>query len=444
MNELEIFLKLIPLSKTICEAFDYLKKNDNQNCTALLSDVEDGLKTILSKIPLMFNNQNGADFQLQTNNLLKDCYNFKKSKSASSGKRLFQCFENWKNGIVVLYVEAIHCAFDNQANETQAAELMELILEDNLPPQLESVADYTLARIVSRRQPLSSYNLGLKAFELNNRLFQNIVQKENPTYNYIYSKVDEVNFEHCPICNGCGTPYYCAQPVLMNNYDPTFSPMKLWMQCNSCGQLYTYNFPRKMVEPQPESEELGDELYMQPRLSLIAILGDILKKVIPYASGKRLLDVGAGSGELIAAALELECNVEAIEISKRQSQRLASLFNIDIHCMDFLDFHTSNRFNMITMGDVIEHVTSPVAALKKANELLVDDGILWISTPNFESGFSRITKFEDPMWNEPYHISYFCYSGFKKILSDTGFKVLDYSISKRYNGSMEIIAKKIK
>lgn len=161
------------------------------------------------------------------------------------------------------------------------------------------------------------------------------------------------------------------------------------------------------------------------------------------AGGKNLLEVGAGTGELIATALEMKFDVEAIEISRRLANRLQNLFHMDIHCTDFLKFETDKKYDIVTMGDVIEHVTKPREALEKAHSLLKDSGVLWIATPYFESGFSRMLQDNDPMWREPYHISYFSYDIFKKMLEETGFEVVDYAVSQRYNGSMELFAKKV-
>ena len=94
------------------------------------------------------------------------------------------------------------------------------------------------------------------------------------------------------------------------------------------------------------------------------------------------------------------------------------------------------------MGDVIEHVTDPEKALRNAYDLLEEDGVLWLSTPNFESSFSRMMKFHDPMWLEPYHISYFNRAGLEALASKCGFILREYSVSQRYNGSMELILTK--
>ena len=95
------------------------------------------------------------------------------------------------------------------------------------------------------------------------------------------------------------------------------------------------------------------------------------------------------------------------------------------------------------MGDVIEHVKDPTKALQKAAEMLNDDGILWISTPNYESSFSRLKKFTDAMWCEKNHITYFSYITFSALLENCGFEILEYNVSERYNGSMELFVRKI-
>lgn len=443
MNSFDLFMECIHLGKAVCEAFAGFgeEAHSGEDPGFKLTDVRDDLEAFLPKIPMLLNEKQAELFRSKTGALLKDCEEF--GKSEIEKEKLLEDFEDWNHTRAELFtVLAINTALFSRNNEEQAARLLEAVLSDKSAAQFEPVADYALGQVVRKLQPLRSYELGIKAFEQNNRLAWEIMPKDAPVRSYVYSRAEEDYFDRCPICHGTGTPFYCAAQVCAMNYNPMFSPMKLWMKCDSCGQLYTYNFPKKIAEPQPENEELGDALYLQPRLGLLPLFGDILKRVAQYTQGRKLLDVGAGSGELIAAALELGFDAEGIEISKRQALRLKELLKVEIHCMDFLSFQTSKRFDLITMGDVIEHVTDPAAAIKKANGLLAENGILWISTPNYESGFSRIRGFDDPMWLEPYHITYFCYRGFKKFLSEYGFEVLDYSISKRYNGSMEIIVKK--
>ena len=50
--------------------------------------------------------------------------------------------------------------------------------------------------------------------------------------------------------------------------------------------------------------------------------------------------------------------------------------------------------------------------------------------------------FNDPMWNQMNHFTYFSFNGLKPILDKIGFDVRRYDISQRYSGSMELILQK--
>lgn len=444
MSKIEILSKSITLRQTLSEAIDYIKQNIDSDIRMenILTDLKNAVHSVEANLSSFIDEKSRREFQQQTARLQNSCDALRKSKTAANA--FFDSFTAWERmSSHLLYTEAILSAQNSTANEeAQSIELLELVLSGCMIPELKSLACYLLSRMLSQTQPQRSYDLCIEAFELNNRLCSIIIKHDLPIHNYVYNRVEEIHFDKCPVCHGEGSPYYCAMPLYMLNYTPLFSPVKLWMKCSSCGQLYAYNFPRKMIQTEPDKEEVGDEIYMQSIPQNLPAFGDIISRILYFSAGKRLLEVGAGTGELIAAALEFGCDVEAVEISKRQSQRIAELLEIPVHCMDFLKYETEKKYDMITMGDVIEHVTDPARAIKKAHALLDHKGILWIATPNFESGFSRIMRFADPMWKEPWHITYFSYTGFKNLLCENGFKILDYKISSRYNGSMEIMAVK--
>lgn len=49
-------------------------------------------------------------------------------------------------------------------------------------------------------------------------------------------------------------------------------------------------------------------------------------------------------------------------------------------CEDFLEFDTKVKFDMIVMGEVLEHVENPEIMLKKINSLLTQTGKSYITT----------------------------------------------------------------
>lgn len=256
----------------------------------------------------------------------------------------------------------------------------------------------------------------------------------------------QTELKSCPICGGKGTPYHAAMSGRMNNFNTLFLPVKLWMRCEHCGNLYTRYFPTeflqlgakpKMLQPTP-----NHMVVRQVQAQSLRIWCDILNKIQSYTSGRSLLEVGVGQGHLIAVAQEMGYDVTAVELLEADAQETADLLGLPVICGDFLHLEEDRKVDIITMGDVIEHLQHPVDGLKKAHALLRDNGILWLSTPNFESSFSRMMKAFDPMWMEPYHLTYFSRNGLVSILEQVGFTLLEYTVSNRYNGSMELLLKK--
>ena len=279
--------------------------------------------------------------------------------------------------------------------------------------------------------------------------YPNIFMREGmPHPGYMYKPSAQRTFEKCPVCGGTGEPYHCAFSYRMADFDHPFQPFKLWMKCTGCGNLYTEQFPEEFLALSEHQKEIVPSENSENAVSNItsahtlAIWSDILNKLRKYTDKKALLEVGIGNGELLSVALEMGYEPNAVEIVEESAQRVSNILGIPIHCGDFLNFKPDKTFPIIIMGDVIEHVTDPEAALKSAYDLLDDDGVLWLSTPNYESSFTRLKKFTDAMWLEPYHITYFNYSGLEALLEKCGFEVKEYSVSGRYNGSMELIITK--
>ncbi|MBR1886325.1 MAG: class I SAM-dependent methyltransferase [Schwartzia sp.] len=293
--------------------------------------------------------------------------------------------------------------------------------------------------------PMESYLYTIKIFEEQPRLLSN-PNNIHPEYEYRPSA--QRTFEHCPICGGDGTPYYRAFAYYMINFAYPHLPTKLWMKCDKCGNLYTWCYPEDLLAKSNSNEIVYPDARMKytamyvPESKRLSVWCKVLNKVSKLSGGHRLLEVGIGSGECLAVALELGFDTDAVEIDRGTAQRVANILGIPIWRGDFLNYSPDNRYSVITMGDVIEHIIDPEAALTKAWDLLEERGVLWLSTPNFESSFSRMMKFDDAMWLTSNHITYFSLRGIESLIKKCGFEICEYNISERYNGSMELILMK--
>lgn len=289
------------------------------------------------------------------------------------------------------------------------------------------------------KNPKFCYDEIIRIFEKHPSLFSDIFQ--NVSYAYTPDTICDTIYDVCPICGSkTGEPYFCAAQALCGRNN--FSPAKLWIKCNDCSNLYAYNFPSV------KNGEINGHYTRNVKNNILNIknqlyiYSQIFNRIRMYNDKRKYLEIGIGNGEMLAVALEMGYDVSAIEICKSDCETISSALDVDIKWADFLDYETDEKYDVIIMGDVLEHVLEPIKALEKAYNMLNDNGVLWLSTPNFESATIRMRKFTDAMWNQNNHFTYFSYNGLKPFLDKIGFTVKRYDVSDRYNGSMELILQK--
>ena len=97
----------------------------------------------------------------------------------------------------------------------------------------------------------------------------------------------------------------------------------------------------------------------------------------------RVLDVGCGRGDLGAlltsegwTAIGIDPSPEACAVARERG--------IEAHCGTLEDVSLpSHSFEAIVFQQSLEHVVDPVSDLRRARDLLADDGIVVVSLPNF-------------------------------------------------------------
>lgn len=110
--------------------------------------------------------------------------------------------------------------------------------------------------------------------------------------------------------------------------------------------------------------------------------------IINEVKPKRILDIGSGAGTLSLSlanqgfrVVGVDTSVVAIEKSRISAEYLNLQTRVDFVNCDFLDFSSNEKFDLILCSEVIEHIFDVNEFLKKIRALLINNGIVVLSTP---------------------------------------------------------------
>mgnify|MGYP001568320848 CR=1 FL=1 len=153
-------------------------------------------------------------------------------------------------------------------------------------------------------------------------------------------------------------------------------------------------------------------------------------------TGPRFLDVGCARGHLAALARRRGWRVTGLDLSADAVSEAAVRFGLDVRAGS-LSSHvgTLMPFDVILLGDVIEHVPDPVRFLQDIRKVLAPEGILCIDTPNW-GGFWRRWGGAGWLGLNRYHINLFDAESLPGLLGRCGFRdvSVDAYTHYRYQG----------
>ncbi|MGE5594724.1 MAG: class I SAM-dependent methyltransferase [Hyphomicrobiales bacterium] len=176
------------------------------------------------------------------------------------------------------------------------------------------------------------------------------------------------------------------------------------------------------------SEETGYEDYEQDRYCIVKTARRRLDTIERYRRPPgRLLDVGCALGFFADTARKRGWDAEGIDISEHAVSYARTELGLPARQGVLRDAgYEPASFDVITMWDVIEHVTDPVAELRLVHGILRDEGLLVISTPDVGSPVARLTGSRWMGYKLALeHLYYFDRKTIRLALEKAGFEVLD-------------------
>ncbi len=212
------------------------------------------------------------------------------------------------------------------------------------------------------------------------------------------------------------------------------------VECRECRIIF--------IHPQPTAEEIT-EMYSKEYFegdfrcghagsyfdeSTLNNLADrtLIERIKQQKSSGGFLEVGCAGGAFLSAARDAGYHVKGVEYSSEAADFARKRFGLDVKTGDLVSARfPDNSFEVVFMGDVLEHLPDPVATIGEINRVLNPTGILVIECPmQTNTIFSRVgfagysllgrrTTVHLP----PYHLFEYRPASMRNLLHRCGFEI---------------------
>ncbi len=199
------------------------------------------------------------------------------------------------------------------------------------------------------------------------------------------------------------------------------------VQCDACGMVFVATLEARDLAFQAEDPGALTNVYLPFESSNRARAERNLEHLVRLAPPPgRLLDVGCGVAYFLQAAGMRGFQALGIDVNEPMAEYSRVQLGVHVLTGDFTpDASIQGPFDVLTMWEVIEHVSEPRKHLELACELLAQGGLLALSTPNIDNpavwlGGARWRGFEPTV-----HLNYFSVRTIHRLLRECGFRVID-------------------
>jgi 2-polyprenyl-3-methyl-5-hydroxy-6-metoxy-1,4-benzoquinol methylase len=226
-------------------------------------------------------------------------------------------------------------------------------------------------------------------------------------------------------CGQAEARLFCKQMILGRRF--------IVLECNNC---HTQRILPKALNDQSSAAVLYNEYNIPnfPDLQREQFIASMLKRLsevqIDLGPGKKILDVGCGSGILLEyICKQFGCSGTGIDVDQRRiAKAQARSRYANFKCELFDGAKIGEKYDIIFSTAVIEHVVDPLNFLKQFHPALADGGSLFLLTPNARSLNYRLLR---SWWRELLslgeHIYLFTPGSLELCAGQSGFKLVKFS-----------------
>ncbi len=185
------------------------------------------------------------------------------------------------------------------------------------------------------------------------------------------------------------------------------------VSCLSCGFIYVNT---------AQSQYVLDEYYkndskyeIERDLDLHRQYADIVSR---YAAKKdRVLDIGCSTGHLLFLLKNMGYqHLIGIDPSALCKTIAKEKYDIQVINKDLLNYSSKKKFDCVMLAAVSEHLYDLKKCINKVEDLLDDNGVVFISVPNVEAFTNSVTEPFSEFSTE--HINFFSFGHLQLLLRD--------------------------
>ena len=241
---------------------------------------------------------------------------------------------------------------------------------------------------------------------------------------------------HAP-CNLCGADdprvlHHASSPLPDEEgraYHPSvddYATHDRIVQCRRCGLVYADPVAEEAFILE-QYRQVVDRLYVAEAHARAINFRRSVRTIQRFCPTGRVLDVGCAAGIFLHEAQETGWEVAGLDMSEWFVQYARDTYGLSLQRHPLLAApFAPGGFDAVALMDVLEHLSQPKENLRRARELLRPGGLLYLTTPDYDSVVARL--FRERWWCiRKAHIFYFSRRTLRRMLAEAGFEVLQVS-----------------
>lgn len=219
------------------------------------------------------------------------------------------------------------------------------------------------------------------------------------------------------------------------------------IKCNSCGIIIVNPFPNPQeLMSMYDSKYFNDcydsgisnKGYFENVEFMTRRYEHLISKITKFKNTGKILEIGCAGGLFLNIAKQSGFEIFGVELSKDISISENLKENIFIGTLEEANFST-DYFDIIYMGHVLEHISTPIETILEVKRILKPSGILIIEVPSFVNSFYydvlkrfyKLFNIKPPSmfkietegkYLKPYHLIEFSPYTIKRFLIKLGFE----------------------